>query len=126
MSEPMPGPGGEAIEPRPTTPPADAHDPSERGGPDLDSEGGRGADGPRPRRRRGSRGGRGRSRTATTASAATDGASDELNAVPGDDTGAPLSAGDRRPEDLPDRPIEGRPPADSAHRPKIGDSRPAP
>ncbi|MEY2449950.1 MAG: hypothetical protein QOH79_3426, partial [Acidimicrobiaceae bacterium] len=71
---------------------------------------------PRPKRRRGSRGGRNRNRTRT--------------ANPADE---------RQPDELPERPNEGRPqtveaaeralvrkPDPNAPRPKIGDSRPAP
>jgi ribonuclease E len=71
---------------------------------------------PRKRRRRGSRGGR--SRTA--------------NGGGGQSGQRPPSAEgvDRRPDDLPDRPIEGVPSPEAAARaevrPKIGDSRPAP
>ena len=50
---------------------------------------------PRKKRRRGTRGGRNRTRSTTTA------------------TTAAVAELDRRPDDLPDRPIEGRPPADN-------------
>src|SRR4051812_15102071 len=76
-----------------------------------------GAASPRPKRRRGSRGGRNRNRNRTT--------------------GAGTSAA--QPDELPERPIEGRPktveaaeralvrkPDPNAPKPKIGDSRPAP
>jgi ribonuclease E len=72
---------------------------------------------PRPKRRRGSRGGRNRNRTGTTAT----------------------TTDERQPDELPERPNEGRPktveaaeralvrkPDPDAPRPKIGDSRPAP
>jgi ribonuclease E len=72
---------------------------------------------PRPKRRRGSRGGRNRNRTGTTAT----------------------TIDERQPDELPERPNEGRPktveaaeralvrkPDPDAPRPKIGDSRPAP
>ena len=68
---------------------------------------------PRRHRRRGSRGGR--SRTGTAGERDTN--NDDVTAQEGED---------RRPDELPDRPIEGRPtPAVSrSDKPKIGDSRP--
>ena len=72
---------------------------------------------PRKKRRRGSRGGRGRSGAGGTGGGATAGS-------------ASTAVQDRRPDDMPDRPIEGVPsPAAAARaevKPKIGDSRPAP
>ena len=71
---------------------------------------------PRKKRRRGSRGGRGRGGQGGQAAAAAGGGG---------------AAEDRRPDDLPDRPIEGVPKSAEAAaaaevRPRIGDSRPAP
>ena len=77
-------------------------------------------DGAPRRRRRGSRGGRNRNRSRSEQQ--------------GQQTQAAASNdGDRRPADLPDRPIEGQPSPDAAARaevaprkPRIGDTRPAP
>ena len=71
------------------------------------------------RRRRGSRGGRNRNRSRNTDKAQGE--------------NAPAAATDRLPDDLPDRPNEGRPSPEAAARaevaprkPRIGDTRPAP
>jgi ribonuclease E len=83
---------------------------------------------PRRRRRRGSRGGRNRRRTP---------GSNPTNPSTAASTTATASSDvvDRRPDDLPDRPIEGRATGEAAERatitpaprkPQIGDTRPAP
>src|SRR5689334_21182514 len=76
------GPPASELQSSPSRPPADAD----------------GAGTPKKRRRRGSRGGRGRRRPGA------DGATSTANGSP-----VPGAAADRRPDDLPDRPIEGRP-----------------
>jgi ribonuclease E len=77
------------------------------------------AAGPSRRRRRGSRGGRNRRRTPAAGSSSTASSSATVR-----------EPGDKRPDDLPDRPNEGRPSPEAAAKaevkPKIGDSRPAP
>ena len=88
---------------------------------DTDNDSGT-ASNPNRRRRRGSRGGRNRRRTPGTGSAASSTTA----------TASSAPAEDRRPDDLPDRPIEGRPSPEAAARaevprkPQIGDTRPAP
>ena len=89
-----------------------------------DTDNAAGASGaPNRRRRRGSRGGRNRRRTPGTSNSSGTAAA----------TSSP--AEDRRPDDLPDRPIEGRATGEAAARaevmpaprkPQIGDTRPAP
>src|SRR5688572_30386610 len=139
MSDPIEGQTGSTPEsrPAPVTPVAPPPGPPPAPSPDGEASASTsaeraGPDGQAParrRRRRGSRGGRGRARPA--GAAGTDGADD------GPGEGAPADASllggaldDRRPDDLPDRPSEGRPSPEAAARaevvrPKIGDTRPA-
>src|SRR4051794_217628 len=93
-------------------------------GPASDPTTGEAAGPPRPKRRRGSRGGRNRTRTPRPEGAATGAGASEVD----EDLGTPDM--DRQPDELPDRPIEGRPldPAVAERalvkKPQIGDSRP--
>lgn len=102
-------------------------------------------DAPRKPRRRGSRGGRSRTKRPAGDPSAADAESD-ASAEVDDATSVSGSGGQvvtgrsarprgssrpKNPDELPDRPIEGRPPVEAADRalvrkPRIGDSRPAP
>src|SRR5437879_548210 len=134
MSEPMSTP----PDPRPAVPPPEAapDQPPEAPAESEAAEGADGANGPR-RRRRGSRGGRRRKRPAGSSEArqrAGEAAQAGGDASTADDAGpaeVEAVADDRRPDDMPGRPGEGRPPPEVAaqvtiQKPKIGDSRPAP
>src|SRR4051794_35693024 len=106
----------EAADDRPARPaPATEVEPPQTApsGPDATSASTDAAGPPKKKRRRGSRGGRGRRRP--NGEGASTSADDE---------------GDRQPDDLPDRPNEGRPSLEAAAKatvhPQVGDSRPAP
>jgi ribonuclease E len=111
MVEPISGPDGGLIEPRPTTPSttvaAEAADPVTDGQPGAGGNDESGEPAAPRRRRRGSRGGRSRNRHRP------DGESD-------DDSGSDDDAGEIAP--VP----SGAEPAPEPRRPRIGDTRPAP
>jgi ribonuclease E len=134
----------EALPPRPEpSSPGGAQSADGPGSEDDTSGTGTGA--ARKRRRRGSRGGRKRSKSSTSTSGSGTDASgspsaSKAGARDGDGSDEPGSS-DRQPDELPDRPIEGRPksveaadkalvrkaaPRGAPAKPKIGDTRPAP